>query len=100
VKLDVIYDGKTYVYDTDTLTLGEAFSVKAICGLNAGDFATAIFDIHPGAWLAMIVLARRRAGEAVLAEHIDQDKVDVAALAEGMLASVRAVGQDAAGDTE
>ncbi len=85
MKLNLPYEGTVYVFDTDVLSLAEAFTVKAVSGLRAGAFLAAVFDLDPGAWLAMLVLAKRRAGEAVLAEEIDQDKVDLVAVAEAVV---------------
>ena len=86
MKFDLHYDGETYPYETDELTLAEAMSVKVISGFSAGQFVSAIFAIEPRAWLAMYVLALRRAGKRdTNAEDIDQDKIDVLATAEQFL---------------
>lgn len=90
MKLDLTYDGKPYVFDTDQLSLAEAFTVKTITGQRPGEFVNAIFELDPHAWLAMIVLARRRAGEACIAKDIDQDKVDMVALGEVMIETLTA----------
>lgn len=88
--IDVAYAGTTYPFDTEALTLAEAFTVKAICGLAGGAFVAAIFEVDPHAWLAMVVLARRRAGETVTAEDVDHDKLDLMTTAAAALATVQA----------
>lgn len=96
MKLDLTYDDKPYQFDTDVLSLADAFTVKTITGQRPGEFVNAIFELDPHAWLAMIVLARRRAGEACLAKDINQDKIDLVGQAEALVASLGKEVADAA----
>lgn len=77
MKLDLAYDGTTYTYDTEQMSLAEAFTVKTITGDRPGAFTTALLEMDPHAILAALLLARRRAGDVLAADDIDREKVDV-----------------------
>lgn len=90
MKLDLAYDGTTYTYDTEQMSLAEAFTVKTITGSRPGEFTTAILELDPHAILAALLLARRRAGDVLAADDIDRDKVDVIGFATGLTDTITA----------
>lgn len=90
MKLDIGYEDKTYTYDTEQLSLAEAFTVKTITGSRPGEFTTAILELDPHAILAALLLARRRAGDVLAADDIDRDKVDVIGFASSLTDSLNA----------
>lgn len=84
MKIDVTYDGTAYPFDFSDISLPESFTVKSVAHLNLGQFQTEVFDSNPFAVLALVVLALRRAGQVVVAKDIDQEKVDIHALAQSL----------------
>jgi len=58
-------DDTNYTFDVDDLTLDEAEQVKARTGLSLWDFGAGIVQGDPSAIKALIVLAKKRAGERV-----------------------------------
>lgn len=96
MKINVTYDGTAYPFDFADMTLPEAFTVKAVAHIDMGPFQQAVFDFNPHAVLALVVLALRRAGQPTAAKDVDQEKVDVQALAESLGAGIAAARQAAA----
>ncbi len=90
MNLDIAYDGKTYTYDTEKMSLAEAFTVKTITEMRPSQFTTAILELDPHAILAALLLARRRAGDVLAADDIDRDRVDVIGFATSMTESITA----------
>lgn len=67
---DVVYD-----IDLDDLTTAEAELVEKHTGLGLWAFGDGITKGHPGAVRAVIYLARRRAGEALRWQDLDNVKI-------------------------
>lgn len=57
------YGDQKYEWDDDKMSLGEARYVKQVTGMVGSDFYEAARKLDPDAIMAILVLARRRAGE-------------------------------------
>lgn len=75
-----IGDGPEYEFDETTLLVSEARLIKAHAGMGLKAFGEALEGGDPDALAAMLLIARRRAGEAVRWEDlgsVDLGKLNV-----------------------
>jgi len=68
-------DGKSYEFDTDTLTFDEAELLEDHAGLTLADFDKALQQSRIRAVRAAVLIAKRRAGEQV--EWADLGSLDL-----------------------
>lgn len=81
MKWQIPYRGETYVFDDARLTASEARLQKRITdGMSPMTAEQARGLMDPDAWVAALVIARRRSGlDADAALDIDADEVDLMA---------------------
>lgn len=100
-------EGREYDFDADKLSVGEARLVKQHTGNGVRSWLNGINDYEPDAWLALILIAKKRNGEAVTWNDLqDIDFLEVcnshqAAVAEELqrrIAQLQAEGEEAAAD--
>jgi len=71
-------DGETYEYDDTSLSVKEARIIKKNAGMGLVSWARGLADGDPDALVAMVWLAKTRAGEAIRWQ--DLDDLDLASL--------------------
>lgn len=100
-------EGREYDFDADKLSVGEARLVKQHTDSGVRSWLNGINDYEPDAWLALILIAKKRNGEAVTWNDLqDIDFLEVcnshqAAVAEELqrrIAQLQAEGEEAAAD--
>jgi hypothetical protein len=74
IKFDLV--GTTYEYDDTSMTVSEARILKKHAGYGLRSWALALQDMDPDALVGLVFLAKRRAGEAVRWQ--DLDNLDIA----------------------
>jgi hypothetical protein len=67
-----------YEYDDGTMTVAEARIIKKHAGMGLRSWAMALQDMDPDALVGLVFLAKRRSGEAVRWQ--DLDNLDIAAI--------------------
>ena len=70
-----------YAYDDASMTVAEARLIKKHSGFGLKSWAMGLQDMDPDALVGLVFLAKRRAGEAVRWQ--DLDNLDIAAIALG-----------------
>ena len=68
-----------YDYDDTTMTVAEARLIKKHSGFGLKSWAMGLQDMDPDALVGLVFLAKRRAGEAIRWQ--DLDNLDIAAIA-------------------
>lgn len=58
-------EGREYDFDADRLSVGEAQLVHRHTGMGVKSWLVGINDYQPDAWLALVLVAKKRNGEAV-----------------------------------
>lgn|GEM_PF-5833055 len=86
------YQGRDWVFDDSRITASEARIQKRITSGNTPSVAGgARFELDPDAFVAALVIARKRAGlELADAFNIDDDELDLTAIIEATEAAVKA----------
>lgn len=89
MKWQIPYAGETYVMDDARLTASEARLQKRITdGLRPAAADVARQEMDPDAWVAALVIARRRIGlEVGDALDVDADEIDLMACMEATVAA-------------
>lgn len=70
--------GTEYEYDDTTMTVAEARIIKKHTAMGLRSWALGLQDMDPDALVGLVFLAKRRAGEAVRWQ--DLDNLDIAAI--------------------
>lgn len=68
----------SYEYDDTSMTVAEARIIKKHAGMGLRSWALGLQDMDPDALVGLVFLAKRRAGEAVRWQ--DLDNLDIAAI--------------------
>lgn len=99
MKWTTEYAGETYTFDDARLTASEARLQKRITdGLSPAAAERARFELDPDAWVAALVIGRRRIGlDVAAALDVDADEID---LMECMAATAKANQPEAETETK
>lgn len=81
MKWTTEYAGETYTFDDLRLTASEARLQKRITdGMSPAGAERARFELDPDAWVAALVIGRRRIGlDVAAALDVDADEIDLMA---------------------
>lgn len=70
--------GTNYEYDDSTMTVAEARIIKKHTNMGLRSWAIGLQDMDPDALVGLVFIAKRRAGEAIRWQ--DLDDLDIAAI--------------------
>lgn len=81
MKWTTLYAGERYTFDDERLTASEARLQKRITdGMSPVAAERARFELDPDAWLAALVIGRRRIGlDVAAAMDVDAEEIDLMA---------------------
>lgn len=81
MKWTTLYAGERYTFDDERLTAAEARLQKRITdGMSPVAAERARFELDPDAWLAALVIGRRRIGlDVAAAMDVDAEEIDLMA---------------------
>jgi hypothetical protein len=100
VKWQIPYDGRTWEFDDGRITASEARTQKRLTdGLMPTAADSARLALDPDAWVAALVIARRRAGlSAEDAVAVDDAQLELSAITDATKAFYEAASPDEAAD--
>lgn len=67
------YEDAAYTFDDEKMSLGEARFVRTVTGYTGAEFFEQARKLDPDAIMAILVMAKRRAGEEAKMEDFDLD---------------------------